>query len=252
MDGKLENYELFDKMIGDKYEEGIGIGYINIRLKHLIIYKRALVRKLKNIRRKHPYTDYTPSDDYISDMGWEYLMRKSRIDPVSDFELDRIISAFNDDYYKATIRSIEIKLAFLNKNIKKLKRLVREKRNKNSDVSRVYKFALDIQFKPCNINKSVTNLRRYIKLIDFNMPVYYINNDDILVNCGSIKSLYIKDGECIFVTYLNDKYIKILADNDFKYVANIYDPMMVANNNNEIVITSFKGIILNKKEDKDE
>lgn len=250
MDGKLENYDLFDKMLGDKYEEGIGIYYINTRLTQLIIYKRLLVKKLKNIRRRRYDTDYRPNDDYISTMGWEYLMRDSKMDPISDFELDRIISSFNDDYYKATIRSIEIKLAFLNKNIKKLKRLAREKRHKNSDVSRVYRFALDIQFKPCNINKSISNLFRHIKFTNNPMPVYMYDGDT-LVSCGSVRLFYTKDGECIFSTYLGDKYIKILADNDFKYVANVYNPDIIVDNN-EIVITSIKGIILNKKEDKDE
>ena len=118
MNGKLENYELFAKMIGDKYEEGVGIWYVKTKLTQLIIYKRDLVRRLKSIKRKRYYTDYRPSDDYISDMGWEYLMIGSGTNPVSDFELDRVITAINDDYYKSTLRSIEIKLAFLNKNMK--------------------------------------------------------------------------------------------------------------------------------------
>ena len=247
MNGKLENYELFDKMIGDKYEECIGIGYLNSRLKQLVIYKRDLVRRLKSIKRKRCYTNYTPSDDYISDMGWEYLMIGSGTNPVSDFELDRVISAFNDDYYKSTLRSIEIKLAFLNKNIKKLKRLVREKMYHGSDLSRLYKFNLDIEVSPCNMDESIRNLYKYIKCNRMDPFPVYIRCKGKLLHCGEVKSLYNENNTCIFTVYFKYGYPNAFTTKEFNYTAKLYTPTMYTNHNNELVIKSALGIILTEE-----
>lgn len=265
----IENYHLFDKLIGDKFENDASTKALIKILSSLKKEKTSAVRELKCIRKmvsKYNMADSADRDEYTSVMGLDYLCtaegEKSMFDvPYGDpfvINVDRLLVPINKDYANSRIRSLELKLAFLNKNIKRVKTLIKKNYGFLESV-----FTLKIKIPEyIDIENSIIRLSKLynenrlnsiMRGVDNPGAPVYVDKGTQKVVCGYISTnnpFIIKNGSLCANICVKDDFIKYIFNAEYLEPNGIDMEMHSVNGNpfENLIITNIDSYILECKE----
>ena len=265
----IENYHLFDKLIGDKFENYASTKALIKILSSLKKEKISAVRELKCVRKmvsKYNMADSADRDEYTSVMGLDYLCtaegEKSMFDvPYGDpfvINVDRLLVPINKDYANSRIRSLELKLAFLNKNIKRVKILIKKN---YGFLESVFTFKIkipeyiDIENSIIRLSKlyNENRLNSIMRGVDNPGAPVYVDKGTQKVVCGYISTnnpFIIKNGSLCANICIKDDFIKYIFNAEYLEPNGIDMEMHSVNGNpfEKLIITNIDSYILECKE----
>lgn len=145
---EVQNIKYYDSYLGYNYIDSTSTKVLRITLKDLYKARRNRIIELHKLskgniwHKDHPSNDSWSDSrmDYISSMGLGYLydnnyLFRERIkqDDSSGEYLLVPLSRINEDYQRCKIHTIEVELAYLNRNIKIIKKVLRERPKEGKD-----------------------------------------------------------------------------------------------------------------------
>lgn len=131
----IQNYDLFDAILGDNFEENNSRYFAFKVYKSLMLRQKELRKEYKKIMRiykcrycrdeKHFCSNYIKHNGLI--YFYNYILEE--VNSIKPIDSMRFLGEINEDYCKTKIHEIELELCFVNKNLKRFHKFYQSHKN---------------------------------------------------------------------------------------------------------------------------
>lgn len=134
MNNPIQNYDLFDAILGDCFEKDHSRSFIFKVYKSLMLRQKELRKEYKKIIKIYKYRCCMNEKHFCSNNikynGLIYFCNYILdVNPAKPIDSMRFLGEINKDYCKTKIHEIELELCFVNKNLKRLHKFYQSHKN---------------------------------------------------------------------------------------------------------------------------